>query len=80
MIVESKPMIGEACIRSRRFALGHVAGLRDIEQHDVAQFGGGAPMGGRRADVAGPDDRDLRPTHDFAPYLGMNYPASQHTA
>ena len=46
-----------------RLALGHVAGLRNIQQHDVAQLGGGAPMGGRGADVAGADDADLRSTH-----------------
>ena len=44
-------------------ALGHVAGLRDVQEDDVAQLGGGAPMGGGGADVAGADDRDFRPSH-----------------
>ena len=63
-MLESKPTIGEACIRSRRFAFGHVAGLRDIEQDDVAQLGGGAPVGGGGADVAGADDGDFGTTHE----------------
>ena len=46
-----------------RLALGHVLGLRNVQQHDVAQLGGGAPMGRRRADVAGADNGDLGTTH-----------------
>ncbi len=38
-------------------ALGHALGLRDIQQDDIAQFGGRAPVGGRGPDVAGADDR-----------------------
>ena len=46
-----------------RLALGHVLGLGNIQEHDVAQFGSRTPMRGGRPDVACPDDRDLRAFH-----------------
>ena len=38
-------------------ALGHA--FDDVQQHDVAEFLGGGPMGAGGADVAGSDDGDL---------------------
>ena len=44
-------------------ALGHVADLRDIQQYDVAQFRGGAPVRTGWSNVTGSDDGDFRATH-----------------
>ena len=67
----SKPMIGDGLHQVEALALGHVLGLRDIDQHDVAQLGRGAPIGAGRAHVARADDRDLRSTHGCAPRAWM---------
>src|SRR5205807_1656636 len=47
----------------QRLALRHAFKERDIDQHDVAQFPDGGPVGARRADISGPDDADLGASH-----------------
>jgi len=37
--------------------------FHDVDEDDVGQTGLGDPLGGRRANVAGPDDGDLVPGH-----------------
>ena len=44
------------------FALGNA--LRDVEEHDVAEFLQADEMGERAADLAGADERDLVPGHE----------------
>ncbi len=62
-IVASNPMIGDDCIRSRRLTRGHSFGLRYVNEHNIAELGGGAPVRGGCADVSRADDADLRATH-----------------
>ena len=47
--------------------LGHVFRLRDVQEDNVAQFRGGAPMRRGCADVARPDDRE------FARFMGCPF-------
>ncbi len=62
---ESKhPSIGDDCIRSSALPLGMSLGLRNVDQDDVAQFGRRTPVSRGGADVSGPDDADLRPSHN----------------
>ena len=44
-------------------AFGDAFKVGDVQQHDVAQLGGGGPMSGGGADVSRSDDGDLRATH-----------------
>ncbi len=46
-----------------RFAPRHVLGLGNIEQDDVAEFGGRTPMGTGGSDVSGSDDGDFCSAH-----------------
>ena len=67
MMFASKPTIGEDCIRSRALPFGMFSVCGMSEQDDVAQLGGGTPVGARRPHVARPHDRNLRATHVAAP-------------
>ncbi len=51
-----------------RLAAGHALGLRNIDQHDVAQLQRCTPMGGCGAHIPGADDRDLGSPHDLLPF------------
>ena len=55
---------GRSLAKVEAFAFGHVAGLGDIEEDDVSELGGGAPVGGGGADIAGADDGDFGTTHE----------------
>ena len=57
----SKPSTGADCGDVERLALRNA--LRDVEQHDVAEFLEAGEMGERAADLAGADQRDFLARH-----------------
>jgi hypothetical protein len=63
-ISASDPTIGQGLRQVEGLALGHAAGLRHIEQHDISEFHHGAPVGRGGTHITGSDDRNLCARHE----------------